>query len=74
MNRIEGVARNPTEHRFNTNSNIWTAAHGYCIVNEPLQATKLKKGKFTSLNKITAFSYTLRGKVHIPKGTTFCKV
>lgn len=74
MNRMECTRKNPTEHSFGINTNIWTAAHGNCIINEPLQAIKLKKGRYSSLNKITAYSYNLKGKVHIPKETTFCLI
>lgn len=72
MNRTECAIKNSVERGFGTNSNISTAAFGDCITNEPLQAIKLKKGRYSSLNKISAFSYSLKRKVNIPKGTTFC--
>jgi len=74
MNRMECISKSPTEHRFGMNKNIRTTAYGDCITNEPLQATKLKKCRFLSLNKITAFSYTHKRIVCIPKGTIFCLI
>lgn len=71
MNRVENTAKKTTEHHLNINTNIWTSKHGNCLTNESMQATKLCENVYVSSNTISAFSFNLKTKVTIAKGTNF---